>query len=226
MAGARKISDEAVRAKTGRSWEQWFRVLDRWDARAKGHSAAAKHLAERHGIGPWWSHMITARYDQDRGLRQRYEGRRGFEISVSRVIAAPARRVFECWLKPSDLSEWFTSGARVEPRVGGRYRNRDGDRGEFLAIRPHRRIRFTWENPKHAPGSEVEVAIASRGRGRVTATLTHSKLAARRHAEMMREAWSWALDSLRSSVETGAPVGVAAWLRSRGSGSPARRRKG
>lgn len=226
MAGARRISDEAVRAKTGKSWEQWFRILDRWGAAAKAHAVTAKHLAERHGIGPWWSQMITARYEMERGLRDAPERPRGYEISVSRVIAAPARRVFECWLKPADLSEWFTSGARVDARVGGRYRNRDGDQGEFLAIRPGRRIRFTWENPGHAPGTEVEVAIAARGRGKVTATLTHSRLGSRRDAEMMREAWSWALDSLRSYAETGAPVGVSAWLKTRRTGSRARPRGG
>jgi len=226
MAGAKRISDEAVRAKTGKFWDQWFRILDRWGATSKGRPATAKHLAERHGTGPWWSQMITARYERERGLRGKQERPRGHEIRVSRVIAAPARRVFECWLTPADLSEWFTSGARVNARVGGRYKNRDGDQGEFLAIRPDRRIRFTWENPGHATGTEVDVAIAARGRGKVTTTLTHSKLASRRDAEMMKEAWSWALDSLRSYVETGAPVGVSDWLRARKAGSRAKRRAG
>ncbi len=226
MTGAKRISDEAVRAKTGKSWDQWFRILDRWGAASKGHPATAKHLAERHGVGPWWSQMITVRFERERGLRGQHERASGYEVSVSRVIAAPARRVFECWLAPADLSAWFTSGARVEARVGGRYRNRDRDQGEFLAIRPNRRIRFTWENPRHAPGTEVEVAIAGRGRGKVTTTLTHSKLASLRDAEMMKEAWSWALDSLRSYVETGAPVGVSDWLRGRKAGSRARRRAG
>ena len=30
--GEAAIRDEAVRAKTGRSWKAWFAVLDRWGA--------------------------------------------------------------------------------------------------------------------------------------------------------------------------------------------------
>jgi len=150
-----------------------------------------------------------------------------YEITVSRVIGAPAGRVFACFLRPADLSRWFTRGAAVEPRVGGRYRNRDGDRGEFLEIRRPRLIRFSWDNPRHAPGTVVSVALAARGRGRISAALTHRRLRTRRDAAKMREAWSWALDSLRSYVETGTPVGVTEWERTRRkAGSRARRREG
>jgi acyl-coenzyme A synthetase/AMP-(fatty) acid ligase len=34
-------------------------------------------------------------------------------------------------------------------------------------------------------------------------------------AETMKEAWSWALDSLRSYLETGKPIAVEAWEEAR-----------
>ncbi|HEY7727672.1 MAG TPA: SRPBCC domain-containing protein [Candidatus Eisenbacteria bacterium] len=227
MAGERGISDDAVRKGTGKRWSGWMRILDRWGARSKGHAATARHLAERYGIDPWWSQSVTVRYEQERGLRRVHERASGkYEISVSRVIGAPARRVFDCFIKPSDLSCWFTRGAAVNARVGGRYRNRDGDRGVFLAVRPPRLLRFTWENPRHAPDTVVEVAISSKGPRKVSAALTHGKLKSRRDAAKMKEAWSWAMDSLRSYVETGEPIDVADWERDRKAGSRARHRAG
>lgn len=216
MTDERRISDEAVRKRTGKSWSQWFGILDRWGAAKKGHRKAARYLGDRHGLEPWWAQAVTVRYERDRAgrpLHQRASG--AYEITVSRVIAAPTRRVFECLVEPTDLSKWFARGSSVEARVGGLYRNRDGDRGEFLAIRKPKLLRFTWENPRHAPGTVVEIALAARGRGKVTAALTHRRLRTQRDAAKMKEAWNWAMDSLRSYVETGRPVAVEAWERAR-----------
>jgi len=74
QAGFRRISDESVRARTGKSWAQWFRILDRWRAPEKGHTASARHLRDRYGLGPWWAQAVSIRYEWERGLRK--EGRR------------------------------------------------------------------------------------------------------------------------------------------------------
>lgn len=65
----RKISDDAVKAKTGRRWKQWFAVLDKFNVKKNGHKLAAKHLYDRYKIGPWWSQAVTIRYEWERGLR-------------------------------------------------------------------------------------------------------------------------------------------------------------
>jgi hypothetical protein len=68
--GFRVISEQAVKAATGRGWAYWFKVLDRFDAKAKGHTLTARHLAEDHGLGPWWAQAVTIRYEWERGLRR------------------------------------------------------------------------------------------------------------------------------------------------------------
>ena len=67
--GTRAISDEAVRSKTGRGWDEWFAVLDEWDVPAVGHTATAKRLREELGVDPWWAQAVTVRYEHERGLR-------------------------------------------------------------------------------------------------------------------------------------------------------------
>ncbi len=69
VSGPRAISDEAVKAKTGKSSTEWYSILDAWGATQKGHTLTAKYLAERHGVSPWWAQTVTVRYEWERGLR-------------------------------------------------------------------------------------------------------------------------------------------------------------
>jgi hypothetical protein len=69
-AGSRRISDQAVRAKTGKGWREWFAILDAIDVKEKGHTRTARYLAEQHGVSPWWAQTITIRYEWEKGLRK------------------------------------------------------------------------------------------------------------------------------------------------------------
>ena len=215
MAAESKISDEAVQTRTGKSWTQWFRILDRWGALKKGHKATAAWLHQEHELSSWWAQMVTVRHEQERGLREKHQRPKGYEISVTRRVTAAASRAFDALTRPGDLSQWFTRGARANLEVGGAYSNRDGDRGRFLALVRPKRIRMSWENELHVPGTIVEFTIAPMAGGKVQVAVTHSRLASRKDAETMKEAWAWALDSLRSYLETGKPIAVEAWEEAR-----------
>ena len=67
--GPRGISDEVVLARTGKSSQEWYSILDEWGMKEKGHTLAAKHLREEYGVGPWWAQVVTIRYEWERGLR-------------------------------------------------------------------------------------------------------------------------------------------------------------
>lgn len=205
------VPDERVAEKTGRKWSDWFDLLDAWDGPSKGHKAMAKHLLEDHGVPMWWSQMVVVEYERTRGLRAVNQTTKGFEMSVSRTIAAPLERAWRAWTEPAEMDRWFSSSTAIDLRVGGRYSNGDGDGGAFKTIVPMRRLRFTWEQPKHEPGSEVEVMFEATADGRSKVVLSHSRLANAGEVEDLREGWSWAMDSLRSYLETGSPIRWEDW---------------
>ena len=99
------------------------------------HTQALAMVARWLGLHPG-EVMPLDRSQLERGLRRKHEKSGGFEVSVSRVIAAPATRVFDAFSRPAALSRWFTRGARARLAVGGSYSNHDGDRGRFLALAP------------------------------------------------------------------------------------------
>src|SRR5262245_42305997 len=63
------VSDEAVRAKTGKTWPQWFKLLDARGARRMKHAEIAEMLHDELGVPPWWSQMVTVGYERVRGKR-------------------------------------------------------------------------------------------------------------------------------------------------------------
>lgn len=212
MSDERSISDVAVTKATGHGWGYWLAQLDRWGAAAKGHPATARHLMERHGLSAWWAQTVTVRHEKERGLRVLHQRPAGFSVSVTRTLAVPVATAWEAWTSARAWNRWFTTRARLALRVGGRYSNGEGDRGEFRTITPGRRLVFTWENAVHCPGTLVEVRFAAKGRGRSTVTVEHQRLASAEDAAAMKEGWSWAMDSLRAWLETGTPIRHEDWL--------------
>jgi hypothetical protein len=87
-SGPRGISEERVMEATGKGWEEWFALLDRWAADRGGykHQDAAKYLhtvpftgqraklSRKSATTPernreWWAQVIAIRYEWERGMR-------------------------------------------------------------------------------------------------------------------------------------------------------------
>src|SRR5690606_39413913 len=80
---------------------------------------------------------------------------------------------------------------------GSRYSNEDIDESVYLELKPFEKIRFTWENPKHAPGTEVMIEIISLTYDVTRVRINHLKLESEEQIESMRESWTWTLDNLK-----------------------------
>ena len=53
------MSDTVVREKTGRTWEEWVRILDLRGARSMVHGDIARYLSEEHDVSGWWAQAVT-----------------------------------------------------------------------------------------------------------------------------------------------------------------------
>lgn len=90
------MGDTALRAATGKSWQQWFRLLDAAGATAWTHPQIVVWLTETHGVGAWWAQGVTIGFEQERGMRvpgQRADGT--FEVSASRAVAGEQEEALE-----------------------------------------------------------------------------------------------------------------------------------
>ena len=71
------MSDEAVRAKTGRTWKQWVRQLDAIGAVRMPHREIAKQVYETNESSGWWAQMVTVGYERIPAYRVGQETGRG-----------------------------------------------------------------------------------------------------------------------------------------------------
>lgn len=201
-SGTYAISDDAVQAKTGKHWDDWFAVLDAFDAARQGHKAAAAHLVEAHGVSGWWAQGITVRYEQTRGLRDvGQQSDRLFAVSVQRTIDAPADRVWRALTDPATVAAWACEApAPAElPHEGARFLTADGKAGTWLNVVPNARLRHNWERGAGKP-ELVEWTLTAKGEA-TTLRLQHTKIATKADADQLKPGWTKAVEALRDLVE-------------------------
>lgn len=63
------IGDAEVKAATGKTWQEWFSLLDEYGVEERGHELTLKHLMEHYKLQPSWAKEVALRYEKDRGFR-------------------------------------------------------------------------------------------------------------------------------------------------------------
>ena len=103
-------SDDEIRRRTGRGWEEWFGLLDEWGAGERSHREIARWLAEQQGIEPlaWNAQAVAGSYELARGLRVVGEHPDGFTISASKTVGAPVVRLYDAFVEESVRSRWLS----------------------------------------------------------------------------------------------------------------------
>lgn len=176
------VGNDAVKAKTGKSWAQWFKLLDSAGAAKMPHKEIAKLLHAKHGCSSWWSQMITVAYEQARGLRVRLQTHAGdFSGSASKTIATSVARAFAAWMDDAVRVQWL-------PKA----------KFEVTQVTPNRSIRMT--DARH--GARIEVMFYAKGAAKCQITVQHSKLKSAKEAIAKKTLWSTALDRLKKLLET------------------------
>ena len=87
-----RMSDAAVKSKTGKTWAEWFTLLDKAGGKKLDHKALVAHLDKRHRVDPWWRQMVAVSYEQARGLRQPHGRGPGRTLERPRQIAAAGQK--------------------------------------------------------------------------------------------------------------------------------------
>ena len=86
----RRFSDEAVEAKTGKVWAEWFQILDAAGAKKMSHPEMARYLYHEQKVPGWWCQMVAVEYEQKHGLREIHQSCSGdFTAGVSRTLPIP-----------------------------------------------------------------------------------------------------------------------------------------
>ena len=180
MATPTTVSDEAIRDRTGRGWDEWFGVLDEWGAVDRSHPAIARWLMAEQGVSGWDAQSITVSYERARGLRAVGEHADGFTVTASKTIAVPAERVYDAWVDPELRRRWLP-GAELGVRTATRPKGARFDFGDG--------------------STRVVMSVEAKGTAKSTLSLSHEKLADADEADRMKAFWRERVVALKEVLE-------------------------
>ena len=163
------MSDEAVKAKTGCTWERWVHALDHHGAETMTHSEIAALVSKTYKVGSWWTQTVTVGYERIKGLRARGQRRDGtYEATKSRTFGVPVATLHRAFADSATRSKWLDeSGVKVRTSI------------------PPKSIRLGFVD-----GSIVAVGFTPKGDAKSMAALSHAKLPSKEAAEQVRKYWS------------------------------------
>jgi hypothetical protein len=175
-------SDEKIRERTGRGWEEWFAMLDEWGATERPHRDIARWLAEQQGIHPlaWNVQAIVSSYELTRGVREVGEKDDGFVVTASRTVAVGVEQLYDAFVQEPLRHCWLSDGELV-PRT---------------ATRP-KSARFDWADGL----TRVNVTFLAKGQEKSTVALEHRRLADAAEADRMKGYWRERLVLLKQALE-------------------------
>jgi len=174
------VSDEVIRRRTGRGWEEWFDVLDESGALDKKHPEIARWLREEQGSDGWSSQAITVSYERARGMRAVGEHADGFSITASKTVAVPVEQLFDAFVDESLRASWLA----------------DGELSERSVNKP-RGARFDWGDGS----TRVVVGFESKGEAKSMVGLAHEKLPDAEEADRMKAYWRERVATLKEVLE-------------------------
>ena len=170
------MSDAAVKAKTGCTWDRWVWALDRVEAHTWPHREIASYIREKYKTPSWWTQMVTVGYERIKGLRARGQRRDGgFEASKSKVFTVPRARLYRAFHDSRTRARWLP-GVPITIRTATREKS----------------MRITWPDQ-----TLVELQFSAKGSAKSQVQIQHSRLPDKTSASNMKEYWAGRLGALQ-----------------------------
>jgi hypothetical protein len=173
-------SEEAIRRRTGRGWEEWFDMLDEWGAAEQPHKEIARWLREERGVDGWGAQSVTVSYERARGLRAVGEHPEGFSVTAQKTVAVPIDRLYDAFVDESLRARWLP----------------DSELRERTATKP-KSARFDWGDGE----TRVIVGFIAKGEAKSTVALEHARLPDAEKASRMKAFWRDRVAVLKEVLE-------------------------
>jgi hypothetical protein len=162
------MTDESIRRGSGKGWDEWFRILDRWGATSRTHKEIARYVNAEHGVSGWWAQSVTVGYERARGMRAKHQVAGGFQVTVSKTFPVGVDRLFRAFADARQRGRWLEAGTL-----------------KVRTSQPGRSARFDFRED----AGRVMAYFTSKGPAKATVHVQHDRLADARAVEAMRAFW-------------------------------------
>lgn len=174
----RQLSDAAVVAKTGKTWSEWFAILDKAGAEQMDHGQIVAYLSRAHVVSPWWQQMVTVTYEHERIQRLRQEQMDDYQAIARKTVGASAGLAYQSWFDPLRRAGWLSLDLDLRRAI------------------PNRSLHIAWTDGK----TFVDVDFHPRIDGTCQVAVQHLGLSDSEQAETMKAYWAAALERLAATL--------------------------
>jgi hypothetical protein len=176
------MSDAAIKAKTGCTWQRWVGALDAVRAHAWTHREIAQYAHEKYKLSGWWAQSVAVGYERIKGLRMKGQQRGGeFRASKSKVFPVPVSRLYRSFGDRRARARWLP-GVELFVRTATRDKS----------------LRITWPDE-----TSIEVGFYRKGASKSQMAISHTKLPDRAAVDRMKQYWTERFDALGIQLARG-----------------------
>jgi len=176
---AKRISDESVKKATGKTWSEWFSILNKAGAKKMEHKTVAELLYKRYGLSLWWSQMVTVQFEQEIKGRKKHETTSGYQISKSKTFPYSVSKIFNAVHSTAPRKVWL----------------KDPD-FKITTTKKNKSIRGKWVDGK----TNIEFQFYAKDKSKTQLVVQHNKISSVKEAEKMKKYWEKNLNSLENKL--------------------------
>ena len=199
---AKKISTQAVKKATNKSWDEWHQILKQKVREDWNHKDIVSYLINKHKLSHWWAQTVTVDFEQFTGKRQIGQTQsEGYQIGVRKTINKSHKDIWEWLLSKNGSQVWLGKNQIENFKEGDRFQT-DGELTvEIRVIKPNHHIRLTWKPKEWESPSLLQIRVYPTSTGKSTIAVHQDNLKNGTVREQMREFWKNVLEKIKISNE-------------------------
>ncbi|HRI42639.1 MAG TPA: SRPBCC domain-containing protein [Fimbriimonadaceae bacterium] len=190
------IGEDTCATATGKPLSHWIEQIAASPELASSRREAINWLYAQMNKDAWWATTAWVEYEASRGIIKKDGRPEGYNICVTKTIAAPLHKVFASF-DAAGLADWFGS-IRAE---GDTISDESGNRLTVLRVRDGKDHRWKWQTAGVESETDIDILFNEKA-GKTGIVLNHNRIPSREEADGLRVAWGEALARLKSLLES------------------------
>lgn len=175
------MSNAAVRAKTGKTWTEWLKVLDTAAMQKREHRDIAAYVCEHFDITEWWAQTVTVGYERIHGLRAIGQRRDGtYEANKSKTVSVPVEKLYAAFAQKRLREQWLNEPVSMRKTT------------------KHQSVRMTATD-----GTPIEAYFTAKGAQKSQVALQQRRLQSKAESDRCKSDWGERLKALAALVTKG-----------------------
>lgn len=192
-----KVSTESVLKHTGKSWDQWIKILDTAGAKNWTHKEIVAYVVEKYKLSLWWRQIVSSSYEVHIGKKIEGRNDKGLYATVAtKNLQVDGKKVWKFLTSKPGLALWLKPMSPLKINIKEQYETEGGIFGEIRTLKAGQRIRLTWQDTDWAKPTTLQFMVHAKDKNKCMVIIQHENLKDVRLKNQMLAHWKQALNDI------------------------------